>query len=106
MGAHSVGRVRMLVATFVGDPDAVRVADPSTLGPAVDTLLEPDDVLVTVGSGSKAHVFRPLSGATFKVRTLEDGGSVYDRALCGSGGEMFTAGDADLCKTCSNLLEG
>ncbi len=71
----------------------------------MDTALHPDDVLVTVGSGKKAHVFRPMDGATYKVRTLDDGGSVYDRALCGSGGEMMPAPDADLCKTCSSLLE-
>lgn len=70
----------------------------------VDDGLEADDVLVTVGSGRKAHVFRPMKGATYKVRTLDDGGSVYDRALCGSGGEMVTAVDSDLCKTCANLL--
>ncbi|MBY5162320.1 hypothetical protein [Salsipaludibacter albus] len=73
--------------------------------PDVDAALEQDDVLVTVGSGSKAHVFRPLDGATFKTRTLHDGGFVYDRALCGTGGEMHTATDADLCKTCASLLD-
>lgn len=67
--------------------------------------LQVDDVLVIVGSGSKAHVFRPLDGATYKVRTMHDGGSVYDRALCGSGGEMRLADGNDLCKTCSTLIE-
>lgn len=71
----------------------------------MDTRLETDDMLVTVGSGKKAHVFRPLQGATYKVGTLDDGGSVYDRALCGSGGEMFLASDDNLCKTCSTLLD-
>lgn len=66
---------------------------------------EADDVLVTVGHGAKAHVFRPHQGATYKVRTMEDGGSVFDRALCGSGGEMRRATDDDLCKTCATLLE-
>ncbi len=70
----------------------------------MDTRLETDDMLVTVGSGKKAHVFRPMQGATYKMRTLDDGGSVFDRALCGSGGEMFLASDDDLCKTCSTLL--
>ena len=68
--------------------------------------LEPDDVLVTIGSGRKAHVFRPMAGATFKTRTLGDGGVVYDIALCGSRGEMHAAGDdADACKTCTSLLD-
>lgn len=67
--------------------------------------LQPDDVLVTIGSGRKAHVFRPMTGATFKVRTLGDGGVVYDIALCGSRGEMLAATDgADACKTCTSLL--
>lgn len=73
--------------------------------PAQAPALQPDDILVTVGSGSKAHVFRPRDGATYKVRTLDDGGSAYDRALCGSGGEMRMANDNDLCKTCAGLLE-
>lgn len=71
----------------------------------MDTRLEDDDVLVTVGKGEKAHVFRPHQGATYKVRTMEDGGSVFDRALCGSGGEMRPAADDDLCKTCASLLD-
>lgn len=71
----------------------------------MDRALEIDDVLVTVGSGAKAHVFRPMLGATFKVRTMQDGGSVFDRALCGSGGEMRLATDDDLCKTCGSLLD-
>lgn len=70
----------------------------------VEHAFETDDVLVTVGSGAKAHVFRSQQGATYKVRTMQDGGSVYDRALCGSGGEMRLAADADLCKTCASLL--
>jgi len=69
------------------------------------TLLKPDDVLVTVGSGAKSHVFRPMPGATFKSGTLHDGGSVYDRALCGSGGELFATDNDDLCKTCASLLD-
>lgn len=67
--------------------------------------LQDDDVLVSVGSGAKAHVFRPHAGATFKVRTMEDGGSVFDRALCGSGGEMRLAPNDDLCLTCESLLD-
>ncbi|HKJ54762.1 MAG TPA: hypothetical protein VJ978_02135 [Nitriliruptoraceae bacterium] len=71
----------------------------------METAFEDDDVLVTVGSGAKAHVFRPHQGATYKVRTMQDGGSVFDRALCGSGGEMRLADDDDLCKTCASLLD-
>ncbi len=71
----------------------------------MDTRLEDEDVLVTVGHGEKAHVFRHQQGATYKVRTMQDGGSVFDRALCGSGGEMRLAHGDDLCKTCASLLD-
>ena len=35
-----------------------------------------EDVRVQVGSGRRAHVFRPQPGATFKRNTLRDGGEV------------------------------
>lgn len=64
------------------------------------------DVLVMVGSGSKAHVFRSHPKSNLKKFELQDGGTVYDIALCGSRGAMTAAPeDTDLCATCSNVLE-
>lgn len=62
-----------------------------------------DDILVQVGSGRRAHTFRPRPGATFKRNTLRDGGVVYDIALCGARGRMIPApDDLDACASCSS----
>lgn len=64
-----------------------------------------DDVRVQVGSGRRAHVFRPRPGATFKRNTLRDGGEVYDIALCGARGRMVPAEDGlDDCASCGAHL--
>lgn len=66
-----------------------------------------EDVRVQVGSGQKAHVFRPHPGATFKRHTLHDGGEVYDIALCGARGRMVSADvEMDACASCASHLEG
>jgi hypothetical protein len=65
-----------------------------------------EDVRVQVGSGRRAHVFRPRPGATFKRNTLRDGGEVYDIALCGARGRMVPADAAmDACASCASHLE-
>lgn len=65
-----------------------------------------EDIRVQVGSGKRAHVFRPHPGATFKRNTLRDGGEVYDIALCGARGRMVPA-DAtmDACASCASHLD-
>lgn len=64
------------------------------------------DVRVQVGSGRRAHVFRPHPGATFKRSTLRDGGEVYDIALCGARGRMVTApAEMDACASCASQLD-
>lgn len=63
------------------------------------------DVLVMVGGGSKAHVFRSNPNANLKRFELADGATVFDIAVCGSRGAMTSAdADTDLCGTCSNIL--
>lgn len=65
-----------------------------------------DEIRVSIGSGSRAHVFRPRDGSNMKVFALRDGDTAYDRALCGAGGEMrVAADDMQLCKTCDSILE-
>jgi hypothetical protein len=65
-----------------------------------------NDVLVRIGGGRKSHVFRPHPNANLKRFELQDGGTVYDIALCGSRGAMVTAdADDDLCGTCGAQLE-
>lgn len=63
------------------------------------------DVRVQVGSGSRAHVFRPHPGANVKRNTLRDGGEVFDIALCGARGRLVVADD-DLedCVSCAAHL--
>lgn len=64
------------------------------------------DIRVRVGSGSRAHVFRPHPGATFKRNTLRDGGDVYDIALCGARGRLVVADeDLDDCASCAGHLD-
>lgn len=67
----------------------------------------PSELLqVRVGSGRKAHLFRPQPGANMKVFTLRDGGSAYDYVLCGASGELRLVGDdRDLCLTCEAVKE-
>lgn len=65
-----------------------------------------NDVLVRVGNGRRAHVFRPATGANAKRFELLDGGTAYDRALCGAGGALRLAPEGDeRCKTCDAQLE-
>lgn len=64
-----------------------------------------NDVLVMIGSGSKAHVFRTHPKANLKRFELADGATVYDIAVCGARGAMTAAPDGtDLCATCGNAL--
>lgn len=64
------------------------------------------DVLVQVGDGGKAHVFRPPAYANAKRFSLADGETVYDIALCGARGALvMAADDADLCASCSAALQ-
>lgn len=68
--------------------------------------LASDDVLVRIGKGAKAHVFRTSAHANMKRFELLDGGTAYDIALCGARGAMVaTSEDADLCASCSAALE-
>jgi hypothetical protein len=63
-------------------------------------------VRVRVGSGSKAHLFRPRPGANAKVFTLRDGGTAYDYVLCGASGALREVDDSvDGCRTCASVLE-
>lgn len=55
--------------------------------------LDATDVLVMVGDGRKAHVYRSAAGVDFKLTQLEDGATVFDVALCGAGGGMVVADD-------------
>ena len=73
---------------------------------AATGIVTDDDVRVQVGSGSKAHVFRPHPDATFKRHTLRDGGEVYDIALCGARGRMIAADvELDSCASCAAHLD-
>lgn len=74
---------------------------------ATDALpLLADDVLVKVGGGSKAHVFRSRPGANMKRFELLEEGTVFDIALCGSRGTLVQAPDgADLCSSCRSQLD-
>lgn len=73
--------------------------------PAVAPSLLDRDVLVMVGGGSKAHVFRTHPDSNLKRFELRDGGTVYDIALCGSRGAMVAAAETTaLCGTCDNIL--
>lgn len=61
---------------------------------------------VRVGSGRKAHLFRPRPGANAKLMTLRDGGTAYDYVLCGASGALVEADeDLDDCLTCHAVLE-
>ncbi|HEX6256191.1 MAG TPA: hypothetical protein VFZ70_10325 [Euzebyales bacterium] len=63
------------------------------------------DVLVQVGDGSRAHVFRPPAHSNAKRFELRDGGTAYDIALCGARGALVAApDDAELCASCSAAL--
>jgi hypothetical protein len=64
------------------------------------------DIRVQVGSGRRAHVFRPHPDATFKRNTLRDGGVVFDIALCGARGRMVDANeDMETCASCAAHLD-
>jgi hypothetical protein len=68
--------------------------------------LAANDVLVQVGDGGKAHVFRAPAHANAKRFALADGGTVYDIVMCGARGALVTAADGtDLCASCSAALE-
>jgi hypothetical protein len=68
--------------------------------------LHTNDVLVQVGEGGKAHVFRPPAHANAKRFELRDGGTVYDIAMCGARGALVKVDDdTDLCASCSAALE-
>lgn len=68
--------------------------------------LDPTDILVMVGDGRKAHVFRSGAGVDYNLAQLRDGATVYDVALCGTGGPMMLAAEErDVCGHCSNKLE-
>lgn len=65
-----------------------------------------ENIRVQVGSGRRAHIFRPHPGATFKRNTLRDGGEVYDIALCGARGRMVAADvELDACASCASHLD-
>lgn len=68
--------------------------------------MEDDHIPVRVGSGRKAHLFAPHSDADMKAHTLNDGGSVYDYVLCGTGGELVMDVDLPRCKTCERVAAG
>lgn len=69
-------------------------------------MLETNELRVRIGSGSRSHVFRAQDGSNMKLFTLRDGGTAYDRALCGTGGEMRLAADSmEPCKTCQSILD-
>lgn len=73
---------------------------------ASTTAVSSDLCRVRVGSGRKAHLFRPRPGANAKLFTLHDGGTAYDYVLCGASGALVTATeDLDDCVTCSSVLE-
>lgn len=73
---------------------------------AAPAIVTDGDIRVRVGSGSRAHVFRPRPGATFKRNTLRDGGEVYDIALCGARGRLVVAADdLDDCASCAGHLD-
>jgi len=74
---------------------------------ATDALpLRTNDVMVKVGGGRKAHVFRPHPSANLKRFELQEGGTVYDIAICGARGALVqAASDADACGSCSAALE-
>ena len=68
--------------------------------------LAANDVLVQVGDGGKAHVFRTLAHANAKRFALADGGTAYDIVMCGARGAlMASADDAVLCASCRAALE-
>lgn len=61
---------------------------------------------VRVGSGRKAHLFRPRPGANAKTFTLHDGGTAFDYVLCGASGALVAAdADMDDCLTCASVSE-
>ena len=70
------------------------------------TVTSTGDIRVRVGSGRRAHLFRPHPGATYKRNTLRDGGEVYDIARCGARGRLVVA-DEDLedCASCAGHLD-
>ena len=68
--------------------------------------LAANDVLVQVGDGGKAHVFRAPAHANAKRFALADGGTVYDIALCGARGALKASADGtERCASCSAALE-
>lgn len=68
--------------------------------------LEANDVMVKVGGGRKAHVFRPHPAANLKRFELREGGTVYDIAMCGARGALVQAeADAEACGSCTAALE-
>ncbi len=65
-----------------------------------------EQVRVRVGTGSKAHLFRPRDGANAKVFTLREGGTAHDYVLCGASGSLRQAKpDLDDCLTCRSVVE-
>lgn len=67
--------------------------------------LTANDVLVRVGDGGRAHVFRPPAFANAKLFELRDGGTAYDIVLCGARGALMLADDdAGLCGSCGAAL--
>jgi hypothetical protein len=68
--------------------------------------LAANDVLVQVGDGGKAHIFRTQAHSNAKRFELADGGRVYDIAMCGARGALVASADGtDLCASCSAALE-
>lgn len=62
----------------------------------------PDLIRVKVGSGQRAHLFRPHPGANVKANALREGQVVYDIVVCGARGELRQVDD-DLedCASCT-----
>lgn len=64
------------------------------------------DVLVQVGHGTRAHVFHSSAYSNAKRLELQDGGTVYDIALCGARGALVAAAvDAEPCASCGAALQ-
>lgn len=89
--------------TATATPDVLSIGR-MTVATSIATS-EADLLEVRVGSGSKAHLFRSLTGANAKAFTLRDGGVAYDYVLCGASGELRLADGLDLCRTCEAVRE-
>lgn len=62
-------------------------------------------VEVRVGSGTKAHVFRPRRDAEAKLGNLRGGGIQSDYVLCGASGPLTLADGLEACLTCEAVAE-